>query len=427
MTITGATSGIFPISKLDRWGLMTKISVARSAQEAKLKFDRFKAWFTTRDFIFHDGRALRRFSVAGRTQAVVASAAAVAMCFSVYGVAHAAVGAASYTGMLEVQQSPEVRVAQMQAKMQAMQADVATIRSVAEAHAARVEQRQALITAVVTGKADPSAIVAPASGPVDADAAKVAASVVAPLKKIEQQQVALAEQARQVAEMRIAMTARHVRGLGIAPERFVARTAKMPAMGGPFEAADSSEAATEAAADLQFRSLFMTWKRLDSLEQGVIAIPSVQPVERMAFTSNYGVRADPFRGTAAMHAGVDIPGPVGTPIYATADGIIGRAERSGGYGNLVEINHGKGIQTRYGHLSKILVAANTRVKRGQLIALMGSTGRSTGPHLHYEVRVDGHAINPIPFLQTADYLTGVQDRALQTTSAAMGGPAPAGK
>jgi murein DD-endopeptidase MepM/ murein hydrolase activator NlpD len=249
---------------------------------------------------------------------------------------------------------------------------------------------------------------------------KLAADVVAPLKQVEQRQLGMAVKARHIAEQRYATAAAHVRSLGLAPERFAPQVV---AMGGPFEAADSAEAEADLRADMQFRSLFMTWKKLDSLEQGVIAIPSAFPVEHLAFTSNYGVRTDPFRGTAAMHAGVDIPGPVGTPIYATADGIVDRAERAGGYGNMVEINHGKGIQTRYGHLSKILVAPFTRVHRGQLIALMGSTGRSTGPHLHYEVRIDGHAVNPVPFLQTADYLLAVQDRALKATSAAVGGPA----
>ncbi|WP_443025281.1 M23 family metallopeptidase [Sphingomonas sp. Leaf17] len=191
------------------------------------------------------------------------------------------------------------------------------------------------------------------------------------------------------------------------------------AIGGPFEAATSAATAGSATevdlrADEQFRSLFMTWKKLDSLQKGVIAIPSVQPVNAMKFTSNFGIRSDPFRGTAAMHAGVDIPGPVGTPIYATADGIIAESGRRGGYGNMVEINHGKGIATRYGHMSKLLVQPNTRVKRGQLIGLMGSTGRSTGSHLHYEVRIDGHAVNPIPFLTTADYLLAAQDRTLRT-------------
>lgn len=396
---------------------MNKISIASSAHFVS----RLKTHFTTRDFIFHDGRDLRRFSVGGRTQALMAGVAGITLCFSAYGVAQAAVGAVAMSGIVDAPLSPEAKVAQMQAKVAKMQADVETIKQAAKAHAARVEQRQALISAVISGKGDPRALalVAPT---IDSHSDKVAADVVAPLKQIEQRQVAMAVKARQAVEQRYAMTVAHVRKLGIAPERFATR---IPAMGGPFEAADSAEAEADLRADMQFRSLFMTWKKLDSLEQGVIAIPSAQPVERLAFTSNYGVRSDPFRGTAAMHAGVDIPGPVGTPIYATADGIIDRAERAGGYGNMVEINHGKGIQTRYGHLSKILVAPFTRVHRGQLIALMGSTGRSTGPHLHYEVRIDGHAVNPVPFLQTADYLLAVQDRALKTTQVSVGGPAAA--
>lgn len=195
------------------------------------------------------------------------------------------------------------------------------------------------------------------------------------------------------------------------------------ATGGPMIAANTEEATADLRADAQFRTLFQTWKKLDATQQGVIAIPSVQPVHSLSFTSNFGIRSDPFRGTAAMHAGVDIPGPVGTPIYATADGVVAHAGRQGGYGNLVELNHGKGIATRYGHLSKILVADNTRVTRGQLIALMGSTGRSTGPHLHYEVRIDGHAVNPIPFLTTADYLLAAQDRSVKAIPVSTGGPA----
>ena len=193
--------------------------------------------------------------------------------------------------------------------------------------------------------------------------------------------------------------------------------------GGPMIAANTEEASADLRADAQFRTLFQTWKKLDATQQGVIAIPSVQPVHSLSFTSNFGIRSDPFRGTAAMHAGVDIPGPIGTPIYATADGVVAHAGRQGGYGNMVELSHGKGIATRYGHLSKILVADNTRVTRGQLIALMGSTGRSTGSHLHYEVRIDGHAVNPIPFLTTADYLLAAQDRSVNAIPVSTGGPA----
>ena len=189
-------------------------------------------------------------------------------------------------------------------------------------------------------------------------------------------------------------------------------------------AAVATTAATDLAGEQQFKALFQTWKKFDGGSQtSIVSIPSVQPVTKLMFTSNFGIRSDPFQGTARMHAGVDIPGPIGTPIYATADGIIAHADRQGGYGNLVEVNHGKGIATRYGHLSKILVSDGARVTRGQLIGLMGSTGRSTGSHLHYEVRIDGHAVNPIPFLTTADYLLAAQDRSVNAIPVSTGGPA----
>lgn len=190
--------------------------------------------------------------------------------------------------------------------------------------------------------------------------------------------------------------------------------------------ASGTAATAELAAEMQMRSAFNSWKQADGGQAfgHAIAIPSVRPVDTLRFTSNFGVRSDPFTGTARMHAGVDIPGPVGTPVYATADGTVDRAERAGGYGNLVELDHGKGIQTRYGHLSRILVAPGAHVTRGQLIALMGSTGRSTGPHLHYEVRMDGKAVNPAPFLTTGDYLLAAHSAAVSQVPTVLNGPAP---
>lgn len=191
-------------------------------------------------------------------------------------------------------------------------------------------------------------------------------------------------------------------------------------------AATGTVGTAEIAAEMQMRSAFNSWKQADGpgTLSHAIAIPSVRPVDTLRFTSNYGIRSDPFNGSARMHAGVDIPGPVGTPVYATADGTVDRAERAGGYGNLVELDHGKGIQTRYGHLSRMLVAPGTHVTRGQLIALMGSTGRSTGPHLHYEVRMDGKAVNPAPFLTTGDYLLAAHLPTVTAVPIVLNGPAP---
>lgn len=180
--------------------------------------------------------------------------------------------------------------------------------------------------------------------------------------------------------------------------------------------------AAHAAGDAQFASLFNAWERLDGPSvsaQQTAAIPSRKPVDDIRLTSNFGVRNDPFNGNHRMHQGVDIPGALGTPIYATADGVISRAQWAGGYGNLVEINHGNGLQTRYGHMSKLIAQPNQRVVRGQLIGLMGSTGRSTGSHLHYEVRIAGAAVNPIPYLEGTNYEVAL---AAAKTHVAMGGP-----
>jgi len=229
-------------------------------------------------------------------------------------------------------------------------------------------------------------------------------------------QAAIADQTRAAARQRYRETAGALRRLGINPARFHAVAG---AIGGPYEPVAAAD-----NADPRFRELFTTWRQLDQLQQGVAAIPSARPLrDNVAFTSGYGIRSDPFRGRAAMHAGIDLAGPLGTPIHATADGIVGRAEyNNGGYGNLVEINHGQGIQTRYGHLSRSVARPGQRVRRGELIGYMGSTGRSTGSHLHYEVRIDGRAVNPLPFMQQASALASLRSRSGLTAPVAIGGP-----
>jgi murein DD-endopeptidase MepM/ murein hydrolase activator NlpD len=189
------------------------------------------------------------------------------------------------------------------------------------------------------------------------------------------------------------------------------------AVGGPFDA---------ATGDPTFKQLFTSWKKLDTLASGAIAIPSEKPLRTAEFTSGFGVRSDPFRHGAAMHPGIDLAAPYGTPVYATADGTVLRAGwNNGGYGNLVEIDHGRGIMTRYGHMSKVIVAEGQHVTRGQQVGFVGSTGRSTGNHLHYEVRIDNSPVNPIPFMRSTDYLLAMK-KAGNTGSmdqVALGGPA----
>lgn len=176
--------------------------------------------------------------------------------------------------------------------------------------------------------------------------------------------------------------------------------------------------------DPQYLALFQTWRNADRPIREDVAIPSGRPVNSANLTSGFGVRSDPFRARAAMHPGIDLAGPLGTPVYATADGVVDRSEwNNGGYGNLIEIDHGQGIQTRYGHLSQRIAQPGQIVHRGDLIGLMGSTGRSTGSHLHYEVRIDGRAVNPVPFLQASRSFIAMQRGATVGGAAAIGGPA----
>jgi murein DD-endopeptidase MepM/ murein hydrolase activator NlpD len=128
--------------------------------------------------------------------------------------------------------------------------------------------------------------------------------------------------------------------------------------------------------------------------------PSILPT-RGWFTSGFGRRISPFTARKEFHSGIDLVARPGTPVHAPADGLVIKAKRESGYGNLLEIRHMQGIVTRFAHLQKFIVRPGTRVKRGDVIAKVGSTGRSTGPHLHYEVRLNGVAVNPLLYIVDA--------------------------
>jgi murein DD-endopeptidase MepM/ murein hydrolase activator NlpD len=143
--------------------------------------------------------------------------------------------------------------------------------------------------------------------------------------------------------------------------------------------------------------------RLNLYRIAAQAAPFAIPVKSSyRFTSGYGYRRDPKTGGRRMHSGVDFAGPVGTPLYATADGVVTHAGWLSGYGRLVKIKHEFGIETRYAHMSKIRVKVGQRVSRGERIGDMGASGRVTGPHLHYEVRVGGKAVNPMIYIKAAN-------------------------
>lgn len=178
--------------------------------------------------------------------------------------------------------------------------------------------------------------------------------------------------------------------------------------------------------DEEFSQLFASWRSLDNgsgvvmpARASAVSVPSRMPLETMVLTSSYGMRTHPILRQRRAHKGIDLAAPTGSPVYATADGIVSRAEWFSSYGNYIQIEHGSELHTRYGHLSGYAVREGDRVRKGDLIGYVGSTGRSTGPHLHYEVRVAGEAVDPTPYLSgdmSAEQLALIAERG------AMGGP-----
>ncbi|MFK5959039.1 MAG: M23 family metallopeptidase [Lutibacter sp.] len=176
------------------------------------------------------------------------------------------------------------------------------------------------------------------------------------------------------------------------------------------EGFENSEMVTDVTKnmDILSKQLYVQSKSLDEIvklaenkEKLLAAIPAIQPVKKEDLTrmaSGYGWRSDPFTKARKKHYGMDFSAPTGTPVYATGDGIVKRADqRASGFGKHIEINHGFGYITLYAHLSKYNVKKGKHVKRGDLIGFVGTTGRSLGPHLHYEVHKNGKKINPINF------------------------------
>ena len=171
-----------------------------------------------------------------------------------------------------------------------------------------------------------------------------------------------------------------------------------PAEGGPFVPVDDHVDFNAVAEDLSAFTELRDFAR---------TLPLGQPLDVMQVTSGFGRRVDPFLGTMAMHTGLDLAAVTGTAVHATGPGVVITASYNGGYGNEVEIDHGNGVTTIYGHMSSISVHVGDTVETGTVVGRVGSTGRSTGPHLHYEIRQDDHPIDPTQHLRTGAQIAGL--------------------
>jgi murein DD-endopeptidase MepM/ murein hydrolase activator NlpD len=217
------------------------------------------------------------------------------------------------------------------------------------------------------------------------------------LDQVERRQLAALSSVEDSMESRMRRMRGVVTDLGLDMAHLEAATPRA-GVGGPFVPVKLP--ADAGAFERQLYRINITRAQVERLNRTLALVPYRKPViGEVEFTSGFGVRSDPFLGRPAMHTGLDFRASTGDPVRATANGKVVSSGWAGGYGRMVEIDHGNGLSTRYGHLSEIGVKVGDLIKIGQVIGAVGSTGRSTGPHLHYETRIDGDAVDPQKFLR----------------------------
>lgn len=359
------------------------------------KLDRLRAMFPDREFFMRSQGQVRFIKVSSRVQMVAAGAIALALL--VWGVSLAGMAWSQYRA-----EADRASLLDREARVSTAEERVDAYRGNIKAVATDLKRRQDFIEEMVDSlPADVKAAdkVSDSRGEAAKTVSKVSVSIpeAGALARIEARQLAFVERLTRYADRRAARAAMAIRKLGLDPRAMV-NAEQHAAMGGPLEKLSTG---IDGSIDPRFERLGLSLARMEALERGLQGIPQVLPATVEMVTSSYGVRRDPFTGHAAMHSGLDFRGPIGAPIYAAAKGVVSFVGQKSGYGNIVEVSHGNGLVTRYAHMSKFHAHVGEKVQAGAVIGAIGSTGRSTGPHLHFEVRINGRAVNPRPFLESA--------------------------
>ena len=361
---------------------------------------RVREWFPEREFIMRSQGHVRYLRITQRLQMTTAAVAAGLLLAWVLTMAAVALGSF-------LEQREAMALLNREAKVASAENRIAAYRKDVDAVADDLDRRQAFIEEMIKTHVGELPVAAKAGETVSDSSAEASRTVdkvstlvpeAAPLAEIEARQLAFAERLTRFADRRSAVAEAALRKLGLNPRSVLASLESRGAMGGPLIAFQPS---ADGAIDPRFKRLGVSLARMDALQRGLQGVPQVVPAAGIRISSGFGYRTDPFAGSPAFHAGLDFAGPAGAPIYSAARGKVAFVGRHPGYGNLVVIDHGNGLRTRYAHLSAFRTRAGEPVVAGQLIGAVGSTGRSTGPHLHFEVRLHGQAVNPRPFLEVA--------------------------
>ena len=363
-------------------------------QAPKTVFQRFEKWFPEREFFMRAQGQVRFITLTSRFQLIVASIVAAALLG--WAISMATMAVLQYRAQANASSllNREAKVAAAEDRVNEYRGD---INKVAE----DLERRQEILEQMSTAIPDDikrDATHSDSSNEAAATVEKVSASIpeAKVLAEVEARQLAYVEKLTRFADQRATRAAAAIRRLGLDPNAMIksARTAQ----GGPLEVLATSK---DGSLDPRFERLGLSLARMDALERSLEGIPQFMPADRGSISSGYGYRRDPFNGGGAMHSGLDFRAAYGSPIFAAADGVVSFVGYKGGYGKTVEISHGNGLMTRYAHMSRYSATKGQRVVAGKLIGAIGSTGRSTGPHLHFEVRINNRAVNPRPFLERA--------------------------
>ncbi|GAA4047025.1 hypothetical protein GCM10022213_18080 [Parerythrobacter jejuensis] len=359
-------------------------------------------WFPDREFFMRSQGQVRFIKVSSRMQKIAASVVVIALL--VWAISMAVMSWTQYRAQADRLSllEREAEVATAQERVNAYRDDLG---SVTEDLQKRQEFLEAMTAALPEDiKAEDSSTagtVTDSSSEAAETVSKVSSSIpeAAELARIEARQLAFVEKLTRFADRRAARAERAIRQLGLNPTAML-KGADREAMGGPLEILATG---ANGSIDPRFERLGLSLARMAALERGLDAIPQITPTNLNVtkVSSGFGYRRDPFTGGGAMHSGLDFKGPRGAPIYAAAKGVVSYAGWKSGYGKTIEITHGNGMMTRYAHMSRYSATAGQVVDAGDPIGAIGSTGRSTGPHLHFEVRINERAVNPRPFLEAA--------------------------
>lgn len=370
--------------------------------------------FPERALYLRQGGAVRVVRLTTTGQAVAAGVATALLAWTTLSTGMMVVGGA--TQAFDGDRAPKSRayyerlIADRQARLNAATAKLATGAGSMEGLAKSIEKRHqalAMLIAGLRGQPGASTALTPASFQALASQ-KSASEQVQAVEADQDRMVAAAEDYAKTRADRLRMALR-MAGL----DASATPGGSGAAQGGPMiDGKDPRSLAAVLDVDVGFAERIQhaveNMGAAQQLSSTVKGVPLAEPVNDPRRTSTFGVRRDPFNGRAAFHAGQDFGGAMQTPIKATAPGVVSFVGQRTGYGNVVEIDHGRGFKTRYAHLAGADVAVGKTVKEGDPIARMGSTGRSTGPHLHYEVWRNGRVQDPAPFLKAGEYVQQVQ-------------------